>query len=124
MLKALTAGAAVAAAAALLLPTASLASTAIASNEDGVQTVVSYGDLNLATARGTHLLQRRINVAAAQVCGTSRPVDLESIKASRECVSGAIASAQPAFDEAIAAARRGSVTVIPGASLIVIAPSL
>jgi hypothetical protein len=58
------------------------------------------------------------------VCGTSRPVDLESIKASRECVSGAIASAQPAFDEAIAAARRGSVTVIPGASLIVIAPSL
>ena len=35
---------------------------------------------------------------------------------------GAVASAQPAFIQAVAAARRGSVTVIQGASLIVTAP--
>jgi hypothetical protein len=39
-------------------------------------------------------------------------------------MDGAIASAKPAYDEAIAAASRGSVTVIQGASLIVTAPGL
>lgn len=125
MLKAFTAGAAIAVASALLFPTASLASTASAAGEDAVQTAkVSYADLNLANPKHARVLQGRIKVAAGDICGRARPVELADINASRQCVDGAIASAKPAFDEAVAAASRGSVTVIQGASLIVTAPSL
>jgi UrcA family protein len=123
MLKALTAAGAVVASA-LLLPTASLASTASAAGDDGIQTaVVSYADLDLTNSAGTDVLQGRIKVAASGVCGANatRPAELAAIQADRLCVNEAVASAQPAFNRAIAAARRGSVTVI-GASLIVAAP--
>jgi UrcA family protein len=124
MLKALTAASAVAVASALLLPTASLASTTSAAGEDAVQTAkVSYADLDLGTTQGSTVLQGRIKVAAAEVCGTARPVELKATDASRQCILGAVASAQPAFEQAVAAARHGSVTVT-GASLIVTAPSL
>ena len=123
MLKALTAAGAVVASA-LLLPTASLASTASAASDEGIQTAkVSYADLDLTNAYGTNALQGRIKVAATGVCGAgnTRPVELAAIQADKLCVDGAIASAQPAFNQAVAAARGGSVTVI-GASLIVTAP--
>jgi UrcA family protein len=124
MLKALSVGGAVVVASALLLPTASLASTVGAADEDAVQTAkVSYADLDLATTRGSTVLQGRIKVAAAEVCGTARPVELKATGASRQCIIGAVASAQPAFERAIAEARHGSVTVT-GASLIVTAPGL
>jgi UrcA family protein len=125
MLKAFTAGAAVAVASALLFPTASLASTARAASEEAAQTAtVSYADLNLASPKEARVLQGRIKLAAADVCGRARPVELAELSASRQCMDGAIASAKPAYDEAIAAASRGSVTVIQGASLIVTAPGL
>ena len=122
MLKAFTAAGAVAVASALLLPAAALASTASAAGDDAIQTAkVSYADLDLANSHGTGALQGRIKVAAAAICGTARPAELDVIKANRECMTGAVASAQPAFNRAVAAARGGSVTVI-GASLIVTAP--
>jgi UrcA family protein len=124
MLKAITAAGAVAVASALLLPTASLASTASAAGDEATQTArVSYADLDLANPAGSNALQSRIKVAAAGLCGagTARPVELSDIKANKECVTGAIASAQPAFNQAVAAARGGSVTV-SGATLIVAAP--
>jgi len=123
MLKAITAAGAVVASA-LLLPTASLASTASAAGEEATQTArVSYADLDLANPAGSNALQSRIKVAAAGLCGsgTARPVELSDIKANKECMTGAIASAQPAFNQAVAAARGGSVTVT-GATLIVAAP--
>jgi len=123
MLKVLPAVGAIAVATALLLPTASLASTASTMSDEAIQTAsVSYADLNLADQHGAGLLQGRIKSAAQQLCGTARPVELDVIKANQTCMLGAVASAQPAFNQAVAAARRGSVTVIQGASLIVTAP--
>jgi UrcA family protein len=125
MLKAVLVGGAVAVVSALLLPTAALASTASAAGDDAVQTAkVSYADLNLATSKGTRVLQGRIKVAAAEVCGSAHPAELAVVKANRQCIDGAVAQAKPAFDQAVAAASRGSVTVIQGVSLIVTAPNL
>lgn len=124
MLKVLTAAGAVVASA-LLLPTASLASTASAAGDEGVQTAkVSYADLDLTRSAGTNALKGRIKAAASGLCGANmtRPVELAAVQADKACVVGAIASAQPAFNRAIAAARGGSVTVI-GAMLIVASPS-
>ena len=123
MLKALTAAGAVVASA-LLLSTASLASTASAAGDEGFPTAkVSYADLDLSNSTGADALQGRIKVAASGVCGANatRPAELAAIQADRLCVNGAIASAQPAFNQAVAEARGGTVTVI-GASLIVAAP--
>lgn len=123
MLKALAAAGALTAASALLLPTASLASTVSAPADDAVQTAtVSYADLDLASVRGSDRLKDRIKLAAADVCGRARPVELADIKANNLCRAGAIASAQPAYDAALAAARGASVTVTVGTSLIVAAP--
>ena len=122
MLKAITAAGAVVASA-LLLPTASLAGTASATGE-GMQTArVSYADLDLASPYGANSLQGRIKLAAASLCGagTTRPVEIAEINAGKACMVDAIASAQPAFNQAIAAARGASVTVT-GAALIVAAP--
>lgn len=123
MLKAITAAGAVVASA-LLLPAASLASTASAAGDEAVQTAkVSYADLDLASPYGANSLQSRIKVAAAGLCGAgmARPVEIAEINASKACMMDAVASAQPAFDQAIAAARGGSVTVT-GATLIISAP--
>jgi UrcA family protein len=123
MLKALAAVGAVAAASALLVPTASLASTVTSSGDGEVQTAtVSYADLNLANPAGSNRLMGRMKVAASDLCGSARPVELAEIEANRICVSSALASAKPAFDAAVAAARGASVTVTVGASLILSAP--
>ena len=124
MLKAITAAGAVAVASALLLPAAALASTASAAGDGAVQTAkVSYADLDLPNSAGTNALQGRIKLAAADLCGinTTKPAELAAIEANKECMVGAIASGQPGFNQAVAAARGGSVTVI-GASLILTAP--
>lgn len=123
MLKILTALAATVAACALLLPTASLASTVISSSEDGLATArVGYGDLDLGKAAGADQLRGRIRIAANEVCGRPRPVELTDTQASRQCVGAAIASAQPAFAQAVSRARHGTVTVEPGASLLLTTP--
>lgn len=122
MLKTLPVLAAIAASAVLVLPTASLASPASANDVETVTATVSYADLNLGNVEGSNALLGRIKTAAHEICGMPRPVELADVAASRECLDGAMASAQPAFDEAVAAARHGTVTVTTGASLIVTAP--
>ena len=125
MLKALAAAGALAAASALLVPTASIASTVSPSADCASETAtVSYADLDLASVQGSNRLKGRIKVAAADLCGRARPVELADIRANRACMVGAIASAQPAFEAALAAARNPSVTVSGGASLIVAAAAL
>jgi UrcA family protein len=122
MLKIVSAVGAVVAASTLLLSTASLAGTVINTSDDGqVSARVSYGDLNLARTAGANALRGRIKMAAQQVCGFPRPVELEAVQESRECVAAAMASAQPAFDQALADAGNSSATVA-GASLVVAAP--
>jgi UrcA family protein len=123
MQKALVALGAVAAAAILLLPTALFANPSNASGDaELVSKAVAYGDLNLSEPSGVYRLERRINYAAEAVCGTPRSLDIQFNSVPKRCISGAVASAKPAFDAAVGAARRGTVTVTYGASLIVTAP--
>jgi UrcA family protein len=114
MLKTLPAAAALVVASALVMPTVSQAA-------DPNSVRVSYADLNLATAFGQTKLERRIAYAAETVCDQADPLDLKFVRVVSECRSGAIADARPAYEAAVASARRGTVTVLDGAALIVTA---
>lgn len=112
MLKTLPALAALAIAAALVLPTVSQAA-----ERNSVR--VSYADLNLTTGFGQNKLQRRVGYAARQVCDTAAPLDLKFEREVAGCRTGAVAAAQPAILAAIGRARHPSVEVLDGAALIV-----
>ena len=115
MSKSMAALAAVVMSAALLVPTVSHA-------EDTQSVRVSYADLNLATAIGQDRLDRRVAFAAKVACDlgeTSSELRLASL--TQTCRDGAIAGVQPQLAAAITSARRGTVTVLDGAALIVTA---
>ncbi len=112
MLKAIPMAAALVAAAALVVPTVSRAA-------DANSVRVSYADLNLASNAGQRSLQRRIIFAARIVCELEDSREVSVAIATNRCRSGAIASAQPAFEAAIASSRHGVVLVGEGAALIV-----
>lgn len=115
MLKAITALGAIAVASALFVPTASLANSMDA---ELVSASVYYGDLNLSHSTGVNALSQRIKGTAQSLCGSSFRYELVNGVGRKVCVTSAVASAQPAFEAAVGAARRGSVTII-GSSLIV-----
>jgi UrcA family protein len=112
MIKTISALAAIAAAAVLLVPTASLA-------DEETSARVSYADLNLASATGQYALQKRIAVAARTVCGAADHRDLIFSRAVEECRSATIADVQPAYEAAVAGALHPSVTVLGATSLVV-----
>lgn len=115
MLKTIPALAAVGLASLLVLPTVGQAAETTTAR-------VSYADLNLASTAGQSALTQRIAFAAAGLCDVgAAPLDLKLTSATRACRDDAIASAHPAFEAAINAARKGSVTVLDGAALIVTA---
>ncbi len=115
MLKMLPALAALAAASALLVPTVSKA-------QDTRSTRVSYADLDLASAAGQDVLQKRIAYGAMIVCDGGF-YDATEMPLALACRSDAIAGAEPAFKAAVAAATlHPSVTVGVGAALIVSRP--
>ena len=114
MLKTLPALAALAIAAALVVPTVSQAAERTSAR-------VSYADLNLTTQFGKDKLQRRISFAARTVCDTADARDLKFVRIVSECRNGAIADAQPAFQAAINNARTPSVEVLGAAALTVTA---
>ena len=106
--------AAVLAATALVLPTVSKAAV-----PDSVRVV--YADLNLGSADGQQRLQHRIGYAADTVCELGLSLEVARMSQSRSCRAGAIARAEPAYRAAINDARRGTVTVLDAAALIVTA---
>jgi UrcA family protein len=112
MLKTLPALAAVVVAAALVVPTVSLAA-----QTSSVR--VSYADLNLVSPVARHTLQQRIVYAARVVCEIEDSRELALQTETEGCRSDAVERARPAYEAAIGAALRPSVTV--GASLIVTA---
>jgi UrcA family protein len=114
MTKTIPAIAALAAAAALLVPTVSRA-------EDENSVRVSYADLDLAKSIGQRKLQRRIVWAAQTVCGPTDERNLSYAHAVTACRNVAIADAQPAVKAAIAHALHPSVTVLDAAALVVTA---
>ena len=111
MLKAIPAAAALATAAALLVPTVSRA-------DDNNSVRVSYSDLNLASLTGQHTLRGRI-VEARSVCAIEDSRELALASATKRCRNGAIESAQSGYEAAIASARHGTVVVGEAAALIV-----
>jgi UrcA family protein len=114
MLKAIPAFGALAAAAALVVPTVSHAAEASSVR-------VSYADLNLGSDEGANALQRRISYAARVACQfeDSRQIDIAT--ATKLCRNVAISDARPAYEAAVAAARHGTVIVGGAAALIVTA---
>ena len=114
MLKTVSAFAALATASILVVPTVSQAAMS-----NSVR--VSYADLNLASAPGERTLERRIAGAARIVCEIEDSRELALANATNACRGDAVAGARPQFEAAVAAARRGTVTVLDGAALIVTA---
>ena len=112
MLKYLPAIGALIVASALVVPTVSQAAST-----NSVR--VSYADLNLATGAGRTVLDGRIAGAARRACEIEDSRDLALAQVTNSCRTGAIASAQPAVNAAIAAMRKGSVTVLDAAALVV-----
>jgi UrcA family protein len=110
MLKAIPVAAALAAAAALVVPTVSRAT-------ETSSVRVSYADLNLASNMGQRSLQRRISFAARLVCQIEDSRQLPLAAATNACRSDAVERAEPAYEAAVASARHG--VVIVGAALIV-----
>ena len=106
MMKAIPAFAALAIASALIVPTVTQAAQ--------TNTVlVSYADLNLASAGGANILEKRIFRAARTVCEIEDSRELALAQATQFCRDLAISDAQPAFTAALLAARNPSVTVVP-----------
>jgi UrcA family protein len=112
MLKTIPALAAIAVAMLLVTPTVSQAA-----ETNSVR--VSYADLNLASGVGQHTLQGRIAFAARTVCEIEDSRELALASATNLCRSDAIARAQPAFEAAVAQARKPSVTVLGSAAIMV-----
>ena len=102
------------AAATLVVPTASQA-------DETNSMRVSYADLNLASKAGQGVLTHRIVHAARVVCVIEDSREMALRSATNDCRSDAVARAWPAYEAAVGAARRGSVTVIDAAALIVTA---
>ena len=115
MLKTLPVLAALAVAGALVVPTAGFAAEKTSAR-------VSYADLNLASEHGKFALVHRVSYAADQLCGVGKWKKLGLTEQAAACSDDAVASAQPAVEAAIAAARRGSVTVLEGSAVIVTMP--
>ena len=114
MMKTLPALGALALSALLVVPTVSHA-------QDSQTARVSYADLNLADAGGQQALGRRISFAANQMCGVGKWKAIGLADEAGSCSLDAVASAKPAYDAAIARARRGSVDILDAAALIVTA---
>ncbi|MCP3729845.1 UrcA family protein [Sphingomonas sp. MG17] len=81
---------------------------------------VRYSDLNLASATGKAMLERRVASAADRVCGVANEQMPRLIAAARRCAATARESARPAIELAYRnaangqlAARDMSVTVAP-----------
>lgn len=94
---------------------------AVPAAADGAKSVqVSYADLNLNSADGKAVFDRRIQFAAKRVCGPAQHRDLVMMAAANRCIAATLESTRPAVELAYRnaasrqlAARDMSVTVAP-----------
>ena len=77
--------------------------------------IVDTADLDLSTSAGKRVLDRRLTVAAREVCGSASDVDLEGKNDVRACRDEVIARAQSQRDSLLAAAGRGAAIAITAA---------
>jgi len=109
------------AAAGALLAAATLLVPAATQAEQTNSVRVSYADLNLASQAGQGVLKHRIVGAARVVCVIEDSREMALRTATNDCRGDAVARAWPAYQAAVGAARRGSVTVVDAAALIITA---
>ena len=83
---------------------------------DAVVSFVRTGDLNLATDAGQRQLDRRISIAAREVCGAASDTDIAGKNDVRECRDEVIARARVQKTALIATAGRRDVTIAITAS--------
>ena len=89
------------------------AAPAFAQPAEGI--AVSYADLNLSSAAGREVLDRRIANAAGQLCGEFRAVELGWAAAVEACRAETIALAQPQRNAAL---RHGTVQVSDASQIV------
>jgi len=104
--------AALAVAAALVVPTVSQAA-------ESSSVRVSFADLNLASDSGAQALHSRIVRAARIVCDREDSRVLALATPTGKCRNQAVEGAKPAYEAAVAAARHGTVTVLETAAIVV-----
>jgi UrcA family protein len=75
--------------------------------EAGQSVAVHFGDLDLTTDAGVSRLNRRINNAARQACGTADIRDLRAMSMINNCRDIALGNASKEVELAVAAAKRG-----------------
>lgn len=103
---ALFTAASVAATLSTAVPCTSAAAADIVVAPERVTVRVSYADLNIASAEGRAVLDRRIAGAARTICGTFFPADLDAAALVKDCREDAIASARLPASYASAAGTR------------------
>lgn len=72
---------------------------------------VQTADLDLRSDDGRRQLDRRLAVAAREVCGPASDADLEGKNAVRQCVDQVLAKARGESEQLIARANRGVIAV-------------
>lgn len=77
-----------------------------ASNSDEVRRTVPYGDLDLTSAEGQDILNRRLSSAVRKVCAPTNRRDLRELAASHRCAKIARNDADTHRQLAIAASNR------------------
>ena len=87
-----------------------LAQTTSAQGEVAIS-YVQTADLDLRSDAGRRQLDRRLALAARDVCGTASDADLEGKNAVRNCVDDVLAKARGESAQLIASANRGLIAV-------------
>jgi UrcA family protein len=77
--------------------------------------VVHTGDLDLSSKAGQRQLDRRLSLAAREVCGTASDLDLEGKNAVRECRVSVLSAARAKGDALIAEGRTGRTITVASA---------
>lgn len=85
-----------------------------ASAEAPTKIMVSYADLDLASAGGSAALEGRIKQAARHICGSEQAPGLVEAEMVRKCRADVISSARPQLSAALS--RGGTGTVVVAAS--------
>ncbi len=80
------------------------ATPALAEPPQYVSSTVQVADLDLSTDAGQRKLDRRLTIAAREVCGTASPIDLVGQNDVLKCRQDALASVAADRDQRIAAA--------------------
>jgi UrcA family protein len=87
------------------------AAPALAEPPSFKSSIVQIADLDLSTAKGQQALDRRLNLAAREVCGTASDVDVAGKNEVRRCRVETLAGLAAERDQRIAAASSQSIQV-------------